>query len=39
MVRFARHIEERRSFYAGLGLLFREDDIKYLFGQIPTSGF
>ncbi len=31
--------EERRSFYAGLGLLFREDDIKYLFGQIPTSGF
>jgi phospholipid/cholesterol/gamma-HCH transport system substrate-binding protein len=30
---------ERRSFYAGFGLLFREDDIKYLFGQIPTKGF
>jgi len=31
--------EDRRSFYAGVGILFREDDIKYLFGQIPTGGF
>lgn len=31
--------EDRRSFYAGVGLLFREDDIKFLFGKIPTGGF
>ncbi|HUT04434.1 MAG TPA: MlaD family protein [bacterium] len=31
--------EQRRSFYAGLGLMFREDDIKYIFSQMPTSGF
>jgi len=26
------------SFYAGFGLMFREDDIKYIFSQIPTGG-
>ena len=30
--------EQRRSFYAGLGLMFREDDIKYIFSQLPTGG-
>ena len=30
--------EQRRSFYAGFGLMFREDDIKYIFSQIPTGG-
>ncbi len=30
--------EQRRSFYTGFGLMFREDDIKYIFSQMPTGG-